>query len=227
MSNITTKLKHLHAWRGGAIGLDTYPIFDEAYRSTLNQNIIDTYWNREIAYESGDMFTLALRARMNLRMPYYNKLYTSELKDFDPLVTIDMLTEGDAESESTSKDASESKNESDSTSQGRTVSSDTPQTMLSGRGDYATSASDANSFALGEVKATSSGDSATEGKQKSKSRTKGFQGIPADLIMAYRASLLNVDQMIVEELEDFFLMVFDTSDAYFNNLNPSTYYLGY
>ena len=227
MSNITTKLKHLHAWRGGAIGLDTYPIFDEAYRSVLNQNIIDTYWNREIAYESGDMFTLALRARMNLRMPYYNKLYRSELKEFDPLVTIDMLTEGEAESESTSKDASESKNDSDSTSQGRTVNSETPQTMLSGRGDYATAASDATTYALGEATGVSKSDSESAANQKSKSRTKGYQGIPADLIMAYRASLLNVDQMIVEELEEFFLMVFDTSDSYFNNLSPSTYYLGY
>lgn len=226
MSNITTKLKNLHQFRNGAIGLDTYPIFDPAWRPKLNQNIMDTYWNHEICYESADMWTLALRARMNLRMPYYNKLYLSELKNFDPFVTIDMLTESDAESENTSKDASESNNESDTTSQGRAVNSTTPQVQLAGRGDYATDASDSTTYALGEVKATSKGDSESTGKQKASSRTKGYQGNPADLIMAYRATLLNIDEMIVDELEDMFLIVRDTSDSYFNNMTPSAYFLG-
>ena len=99
--------------------------------------------------------------------------------------------------------------------------------MLSGRGDYATAASDATTYALGEATGVSKSDSESAANQKSKSRTKGYQGIPADLIMAYRVSLLNVDQMIVEELEEFFLMVYDTADSYTDQIDPSHYYLGY
>ena len=64
-----------------------YPIFDEAYRGVLEKKIIRHYYTREIGAETFGLFQLYLSDKMNEIMPYYNKLYMSELleKDIEPL----------------------------------------------------------------------------------------------------------------------------------------------
>src|SRR4051794_4007521 len=44
----------------GDIGLNDYPIFDEAYRPTLNKKITDRYLNREIGMETISLFRHAM-----------------------------------------------------------------------------------------------------------------------------------------------------------------------
>lgn len=69
-----------------------YPIFDEAYRPVLEKKILKHYYTREIGYETYGRFKLALDAKMNEIMPYYNKLYNSELITFNPLYDFDETT---------------------------------------------------------------------------------------------------------------------------------------
>ena len=59
-------------------GLTSYPIFDENYRNTLNQNILNYYYESEIGVETAALFKKLLNARMQLIMPKYNKMYTVE-----------------------------------------------------------------------------------------------------------------------------------------------------
>lgn len=66
-----------------------FPIFDEAYRDELEKKIILHFYTREICEETVGLWKLRLRDRMNMIMPYYNKLYESELIEFDPMVNID------------------------------------------------------------------------------------------------------------------------------------------
>ena len=47
------------------IGLSTYPIFDEEYRTQLNNKIIDHFYFREIGMETVDNFAWFLRRKMN------------------------------------------------------------------------------------------------------------------------------------------------------------------
>ena len=56
-------------------GLNSYPIFDENYRNTLNQNILNYYYEYEIGVETAALFKKLLNARMQLIMPKYNKMY--------------------------------------------------------------------------------------------------------------------------------------------------------
>lgn len=56
-------------------GLDSYPIFDENYRETLNENILNYYYESEIGFETAALFKRMLNARMQLIMPKYNKMY--------------------------------------------------------------------------------------------------------------------------------------------------------
>jgi hypothetical protein len=62
-----------------------YPIFDEAYRTTLEENITNAFYFREIGQETVGKFKWYLKAKMKLIMPYYNQLYRSTLYEVDPL----------------------------------------------------------------------------------------------------------------------------------------------
>lgn len=73
-------------------GID-YPIFDEAYRIPLNRKILMHYYTREIGLETVGLWKLKLRTRLNEIMPYFNKLYRSELIDFNPMYDVDVTTE--------------------------------------------------------------------------------------------------------------------------------------
>ena len=70
--------------------LDTYPIFDESYRQSLNDKIINHYYFHEIGFETPDRFNHYLSVRMNDIMPYYNQLYKSELLKIDPLYSTNL-----------------------------------------------------------------------------------------------------------------------------------------
>ena len=90
----------------GAIFDFNYPIFDETYRSVLETKILKHYYTREIGEETVGLWKLRLDARMNEIMPFYNKLYNSELLQFNPLYDVDYERTYD-------KETNASKNESD------------------------------------------------------------------------------------------------------------------
>lgn len=66
-----------------------FPIFDENYRLVLEKKILKHYYTREICAETVGLWKLWLDARMNEIMPYYNKLYESELLEFNPFYDAD------------------------------------------------------------------------------------------------------------------------------------------
>lgn len=72
-----------------------YPIFDTNYKQTLETKILMHYYTREISEETYGLWKLRLRTKMNEIMPYYNKLYESELIKFNPLWTVDINTDRD------------------------------------------------------------------------------------------------------------------------------------
>lgn len=86
MGDYTVSLRYLIE-RGYPLALDKYPIWDEEYRPVLNNKIIEHFYFREIGQETPDRFNFFLRRKMNEIMPYYNKLYESEMIEFDPLAS--------------------------------------------------------------------------------------------------------------------------------------------
>ena len=68
----------------------SFPIFDETYRNVLETKILRHYYTREIAFETVGLWKLKLRTKLNEIMPYFNKLYQSELLDFNPLYDVDL-----------------------------------------------------------------------------------------------------------------------------------------
>lgn len=80
-----------------------YPIYDEKYRSVLNQKIIEHYFDKEIGLDSLAKFKFHLRTKLREIMPYYNQLYLSTLLEFNPLYDTDYKEEHDG-SEKVSSD---------------------------------------------------------------------------------------------------------------------------
>ena len=69
-----------------------FPIFDEQYRKVLETKILRHYYTREIGLETYGLWKLKLQTKLNEIMPYYNKLYETELFKYNPLYDVDMTT---------------------------------------------------------------------------------------------------------------------------------------
>lgn len=70
-----------------------FPIFDESYRTVLETKILRHYYTREIGLETVGLWKLKLNTKLNEIMPFYNKLYKSELIEFSPLYDVDLTRE--------------------------------------------------------------------------------------------------------------------------------------
>lgn len=232
MSTYTLSLWELVELHGKA-WLDNYPLFDPAHREELNQSILDSYWNREIAHESTSLFFMAFRNHMRLNMPVFNELYKSEKIAFDPMITTKLETTTDGTSETKSKsdgttnslaqDEGTSETITDTETTGLNVGYSFPQTRLDNRKDYATSAGDSEGASTvtggGSQASTTTAEgsdtrvSESTGKDEAKSVTLGYQGIPSDLLLAFRATIINVDLMVINSLEPLFMGVWGTNSA--------------
>ena len=73
-----------------------FPIYDETHRLELETKILRHYYTREICEETVGLWKLRLIDKLNLIMPYYNKLYESAEFEFDPLRDVDTtrITDG-------------------------------------------------------------------------------------------------------------------------------------
>ena len=229
MADFTIELRNVIGMVGADhIGLSDYPIFDEQYREFLNEKIIDHYWYREIGLESVDMFIRQLRTKMNEIMPYYNKWYQAEdvMADINPLSTQDMHSKTATRSHSSSSSKQKRSETADSTtgstskSKGRTVQSETPQTMLSGNQDYATSASDNHSDVDGTQEVHGSGSAETSADNSAsagsgnETHTWGYSGHAPALIDAWRSTFANIDMMVIDELESLFMGIYSSNDGF-------------
>ena len=78
-----------------------YPCWAEWYKEGLETKILKHFYTREIAYESYGLWKLKLDMKMNEIMPYYNKLYESEMIKFNPMWDVDYRNEGTVDTNGT------------------------------------------------------------------------------------------------------------------------------
>lgn len=188
-----------------------FPIFDENYRSVLETKIIKHYYTREIGAETVARWKLFLNDRMNMIMPYYNKLYESELLTFNPLNDIDLTTDHTNNNKGESAINNTSHSDSSNTGESWNYHHDTPQGGISGLDslNYLTDATKDTD------KSNSSNNGSTSGKQnftntedylehiKGKTASKSY----SELLREYRKTFLNIDMQIVNNLEDLFMNI--------------------
>ena len=206
MAEFTMLLRDVLEQTNGYMGLDEYPIFDETHREVLNKKIKDHYLMQEIGQETIELHCHFMRRRMQEIMPYFNQLYATERLKFDPFITMRM--ESTSESESQTQGTGTAENTNTQKNKSRAVNSDTPQAQLMADGDYATGLADVISDATADGIATNT--DTNQGEGKSHSVSEGYQGSPADLLNAFRATILNIDMMIIDALSDLYMLIWST-----------------
>ena len=81
-----------------------YPIFDEKYRHVFETHFIRNFFMREIGFETEGLFKFQLETWLNINMPYFNKLFESELFKYDPLTEVDYHVKYNRVSDKTQND---------------------------------------------------------------------------------------------------------------------------
>lgn len=180
-----------------------YPIFDEAYRSVLETKIIRHFYTREICAETVGRWKLFLEAEMNEIMPYFNKLYLSELLKFNPLYDVDLTTE--QKKDGTGETTSGTKGTNNS--EGWNYYHDTPQGAVEGlkslryltEAEKRTAENTSTSDTEGNYTNTEEYLRHVYGKSGGASYSK--------LLNEYRDTFLNIDMLVIKELDDLFFQL--------------------
>lgn len=253
MATFTIRLKDAYATQGGTVNLDSgisllsnpeilglnfYPLFTDLnndpntpgnpdFRPILNGKIYDHYQNQEIGYESIGLFTLGLRRKMNEIMPFYNQLYKSQLLEINAISTIDIVTNNTLTNTKNVTGNVASTATTTASSGARAVTSDTPQTMLSGDEDYASGATDNNSVATNNSTGSNNQEQNTTDTVASTNNVAGYQGSPSDLLLRFRETFINIDMMVIEEIDPLFMGLWDNGDEYYNHNRPDELYPAY
>lgn len=218
-----------------------YPIFDESYRAKLNEKIVAHYALREIGSETPQMFVFYLGRTMREQMDYYNQLYVSAQRRFDPFITSDIRQEMDSTSsnESSGRSSGTQSNESTANStsdttadnSSMTFNSEFPQTRIDDFRKYATTASQTDS--TGNTHTATQQDSAATATSTSNtdyahssdtgnstSHTIGTSGSQSQLLQDWRGTMLNIDLMVINSLEGLFMGMWGSGDNMTNVPQP-------
>lgn len=207
-----------------------FPIFDEKYRQVLCKKILKHYYTREIAHETVGRWKLALNAKLNEIMPYYNQLYKSELLEFNPFYDVDLTRsrEGSGTSNRTSNNteinSGTSKNVSSGSGTNNTDTlnrfSDTPQNSMDTQGiadsvplttvtkvnEDNTSTNESTATLTRNDSKTGNGTENINNTDKYIEKVKGKQGTEnySSLLKKFRETFLNIDMMIIDDCSDCF-----------------------
>lgn len=69
--------------------VDNIPVYVEEHKPLLFKKILLHYYQREIGFETVGLWKYYLNTKLKEIMPYYNKLYESELLEYNPLQNVD------------------------------------------------------------------------------------------------------------------------------------------
>lgn len=197
------------------IGLGFYPIFNEQYRKILNGKIIDEYYMQEIGQETIEIFVPTLRRKMDQIMPFYNQLYETTLLEYNALDTMRIHSVGQTSTDGKENVTANNTTDTTTESGARVIGSDFPQTMLAGNGDYARTGTDTNSKSDVDSTVTQDSESVSNTDSNSDTLVTGYQGAASDLIVKFRNSIINIDTMVIQEIQDCFMLVLNNGDEYF------------
>ena len=203
-------------------------------RSELNTKILNHYRFQEIGQETVGRWLFELKTALNEIMPYYNQLFYSADQDFNPIYNVDYIKTIQREKKdntvgtqnSTSNTTSTGSDSSTNEEFTKSVNAKTPQDMLniSNTGidnvNYADDASWGKSSGSTSGTNTTSGASSTNGSNSVIGKenegitetTKGNFGVVSaqDLIIKYRETILNIEQLIINDprIKELFMLIF-------------------
>lgn len=197
--------------------MTNYPIFDETYRNTLNNNILYHYYENEIGFETAPLFRFYLNQKLNEIMPYYNELYKAQKKIIDNNLLLNNvnLTENLNRTNNTETMTNAQSNSTNSgTSNNKNLFQDTPQGTISqtdiDNQTWATNLTlDKNETSnnIHDVSDTTGMADTTEKYIKTIVGNNGGK-FNIDILNDIKNNLMNIDLMIINDLNELFMQIF-------------------
>lgn len=191
---------------------------DEDIKKKFEQKFKDHYLFDEIGAETVARWKHQLKSRLNMIAPYYRQLYETELKskDIDFMLNKDLREEFERVVEGTeqsnSKGATNGTNNGDSKTHSKVSNLDNGVASVSmDRGDL-TGESEDQSTTTNETKTNTTAQNEKTDKQTEKTILVSQGNIgstsSAELLERWRDVLINIDQMIIDECKDLFMMIY-------------------
>lgn len=186
--------------------MTNYPIFDENYRETLNNNILNHYYENEIGFETAPLFRFYLNQKLNEIMPYYNELYKVQKKLIDDNL---LLNNVNLTEELKGKNTTTTSSTSQSTNKGKNLFQDTPQGNISQQDINAQNVY-ATNITLNDNSINDNSSANGSGTNEYIKTIIGNNGgkFNIDILNDIKNNLMNIDLMIINELYDLFMQIF-------------------
>lgn len=202
-----------------------FEIFDESYRSVLETNILKHFYTREIGCETFGLWQLRLDAKLSVIMPYYNKLYKAINIDIPVIDNVNMNVEhnigrnADTKVSDNTDITASSNTETNTTDSAKIRHSDTPQGSLQNleSNEYMSDATlsdttqTVNSNTNSSSNSTSNSDTNAKSTEEYAEHRWGKDGTITYISMVneYIEKMKNIDAMLIRELEDLFMQIWD------------------
>ena len=195
--------------------LDKYPIFDENYRETLNNKILNHYFDAEIGFETAPLFRHYLLAKLNEIMPLYNIMYEKQKDLLENIFGNVNLTETfEGENSNNSNVSNNSQSNSTGNSNMKNLFQDTPQGELNttsiNNQKWATNLSLNENNTNGSITDNSTSIGNSNGTNNYIKKIVGNNGgkYNIELLKEIQNSIINIDIMVINELQDLFMGIF-------------------
>ena len=207
--------------------------YDPTFRAKLNDAIVDFYWGYEIGSETPSMFKQRINQKMRLIMPYYNLLFKAEyeqFKDFNPnTFSKEKEYQGGTERKNGERKQYDwgGNKTNQHTNNGKQFSFDTPMNMssldtndpdhmssattyqdtlgdvITQNGNYTGGSFDASKETFKSAESTD-----TDTFKNRKDIEKGYTTSPYTQYKEYLETIRNIEEMIIDELRDCFMLVY-------------------
>lgn len=211
MAKYTTTIRNLMD-NNFDFGLKDYPIFDEEYRTVLNNKILMHYYMDEIGFETAGLFKVYLNNKMNEIMPYYNELYKKQkdlLLNFDKTTNLTETFTRDNTTDTNTKSNSTSSNIASGSS--KNVYQDTPMGSITQQDidnyDHASSQEfnkNQNTSSIEDNSNLTGKATSLENYIRTKTGNNGrLYGI--EILKMIKNNYMNIDEMVINELQDLFM----------------------
>lgn len=210
MSKYTLELRHLH---------ETYKVFNFEYdfyvdsdviKNKFEEKFIDEYYFHEIGMETVARFQHRLKTRLNKIMPYFKQLYQTELesKNINFLLNKDLIETFERSLESDSNSLN------DLTVNNTGVNNNLESNIENGNAsldlDNGSLTNVSKSTLTDNTNSSSIINDKTTQKELTRFTSQGNIGITssAELLEKWRKVLINIDELIINECSDLFMMVY-------------------
>jgi hypothetical protein len=206
-----------------------YPIFDPDYKNVFETHFIRHFYMREIGFETEGLFKFYLENWMIINMPYFNKVFESELIQFDPLTNTkmditDKKTVNKTQDQTGSSDGS-------STSSGSLADNDFARHLVSNNPDSRLQLTANNGEGVieyaSEIEENTANNSKTSSSNDSNHVTQSANAVSNEIedyvqsrigkvgdqsfskmLNEYRDSLVRVENSIFKEMQQLFMLVY-------------------